>query len=123
MDLYFIRFYFYAILFLTYLDYWYEYEPVRHCTEDRAFCDSIYLFCDRSQWRCRSRVQLGGNCTGFMGTDICYKSICIQVIYFSRFLFCRKLFLFKLTCVKNDKKIGEIMNVVVDLNCFILKRV
>ncbi|KAI1715111.1 common central domain of tyrosinase domain-containing protein [Ditylenchus destructor] len=61
-----------------YTDLWYEYEPVRHCTEDQPTCDSKYYFCDQNAWRCRSRIQLGGNCTGFMGSDICYQSICIQ---------------------------------------------
>lgn len=59
-------------------DFWYEYEPVRHCTPDKPNCDSKYLFCDKKNWRCRSRIQLGGNCTGFAFTDICYKSFCIQ---------------------------------------------
>uniref|UniRef100_A0AC34QTV2 Tyrosinase copper-binding domain-containing protein n=1 Tax=Panagrolaimus sp. JU765 TaxID=591449 RepID=A0AC34QTV2_9BILA len=61
-----------------YTDFWYEYEPVRHCTPDKPNCDSKYLFCDKKNWRCRSRIQLGGNCTGFAFTDICYKSFCIQ---------------------------------------------
>lgn len=59
-------------------DFWYEYEPVRHCTEDEPYCDSEYLFCDKRVWRCRSKVQLGGNCTGFAMSDICHKSFCIQ---------------------------------------------
>uniref|UniRef100_A0A915EFF9 Tyrosinase copper-binding domain-containing protein n=1 Tax=Ditylenchus dipsaci TaxID=166011 RepID=A0A915EFF9_9BILA len=61
-----------------YTDYWYEYQPVRHCTEEQPNCDSAFYFCDPSAWKCRSRIQLGGNCTGFMGTEICYKSVCIQ---------------------------------------------
>jgi hypothetical protein len=31
-------------------------------------------------WKCRSKIQLGGNCTGFAGTEICYRSLCIQNI-------------------------------------------
>lgn len=62
-----------------FLDYWYEYQPVRHCTRETPNCDSEYYFCDKEKWRCRSRIQLGGNCTGYIGTDICHKSICIQV--------------------------------------------
>ncbi|KAF7635657.1 hypothetical protein Mgra_00004900 [Meloidogyne graminicola] len=61
-----------------YTDFWFEYEPVRHCSNELPFCDSKFLFCDKSAWRCRSRIILGGNCTGFIGTEICYKSICIQ---------------------------------------------
>uniref|UniRef100_A0A183BK44 Tyrosinase_Cu-bd domain-containing protein n=1 Tax=Globodera pallida TaxID=36090 RepID=A0A183BK44_GLOPA len=61
-----------------YTDFWVDYEPVRHCTSDRPTCDSRFLFCDRTAWRCRSRVVLGGNCTGFAGTEICYGSVCIQ---------------------------------------------
>uniref|UniRef100_A0A7E4W5S9 Tyrosinase_Cu-bd domain-containing protein n=1 Tax=Panagrellus redivivus TaxID=6233 RepID=A0A7E4W5S9_PANRE len=61
-----------------YTDNWYKYEPVRHCSFDKPYCDSNYYFCDLKVMRCRSRVQLGGNCTGFAMTDICYKSFCIQ---------------------------------------------
>uniref|UniRef100_A0A914HFV1 Tyrosinase copper-binding domain-containing protein n=1 Tax=Globodera rostochiensis TaxID=31243 RepID=A0A914HFV1_GLORO len=61
-----------------YTDFWVDYEAVRHCTSDRPTCDSRFLFCDRTAWRCRSRVVLGGNCTGFAGTEICYGSVCIQ---------------------------------------------
>jgi len=60
-------------------DFWFEYEPVRHCSKELPFCDSKFLFCDKSSWRCRSKIVLGGNCTGFVGTEICYQSICIQV--------------------------------------------
>ncbi|KAL3117198.1 hypothetical protein niasHT_007601 [Heterodera trifolii] len=61
-----------------YTDFWVDYEPIRHCTSDRPICESRFLFCDRSVWRCRSRIVLGGNCTGFAGTEICYGSVCIQ---------------------------------------------
>lgn len=61
------------------LDYWYEYQPIRHCTSSQPYCDSHYLFCDKNIWRCKSRIQLGGNCSGYKGTEICYNSICIQV--------------------------------------------
>ncbi|KAF8371221.1 tyr-6 [Pristionchus pacificus] len=61
-----------------YTDEWYEYEPIRHCSSDRPNCDSTYLFCDEKQWVCRSKVVLGGNCTGFEGSAICYKSTCIK---------------------------------------------
>lgn len=61
-----------------YTDFWYEYEPVRHCTADRPFCDSAFYFCDPQAFRCRAKVQLGGNCTGFSGTNICHQSVCIQ---------------------------------------------
>lgn len=65
--------------FLDYTDFWYDYQPVRHCTPSLAYCDSKFYFCDHKKWRCRSRVQLGGNCTGFENTEICYNSVCIQV--------------------------------------------
>uniref|UniRef100_A0A914NV03 Tyrosinase copper-binding domain-containing protein n=1 Tax=Meloidogyne incognita TaxID=6306 RepID=A0A914NV03_MELIC len=61
-----------------YTDFWFEYESVRHCSKELPFCDSKFLFCDKSSWRCRSKIVLGGNCTGFVGTEICYQSICIQ---------------------------------------------
>uniref|UniRef100_A0A1I8B1K7 Tyrosinase copper-binding domain-containing protein n=1 Tax=Meloidogyne hapla TaxID=6305 RepID=A0A1I8B1K7_MELHA len=61
-----------------YTDFWFEYEPIRHCSRELPFCDSKFLFCDKSAWRCRSKIILGGNCTGFVGTEICYQSICIQ---------------------------------------------
>lgn len=64
---------------MRFADFWYEYEPVRHCSFDQPYCDSNYMFCDLRAWRCRSKVQLGGNCTGFSQTDICFKSFCIQV--------------------------------------------
>lgn len=59
----------------------YEYQPVQHCSEQLQQCASEYLFCDRSKWRCRSRVSAGGNCTGFEqhSPDICYRSVCINV--------------------------------------------
>uniref|UniRef100_A0A915PAR4 Tyrosinase copper-binding domain-containing protein n=1 Tax=Meloidogyne floridensis TaxID=298350 RepID=A0A915PAR4_9BILA len=63
-----------------YTDFWFEYESVRHCSKELPFCDSKFLFCDKSSWRCRSKIVLGGNCTGFVGTEICYQSICIQNI-------------------------------------------
>ncbi|VDM47319.1 unnamed protein product [Toxocara canis] len=62
-----------------YTDVWYEYEPVRHCFELDPQCQSEFYFCDKNLWRCRSKIQAGGNCTGFSGTDICYKSYCIDV--------------------------------------------
>uniref|UniRef100_A0A1I7ZB55 Tyrosinase_Cu-bd domain-containing protein n=1 Tax=Steinernema glaseri TaxID=37863 RepID=A0A1I7ZB55_9BILA len=62
-----------------YTDYWYEYEPVRHCTKEKSFCDSKYLFCDKEAWKCRAKVTLGGKCKGFEGTDICYESECVEV--------------------------------------------
>ncbi|KHN81078.1 Putative tyrosinase-like protein tyr-3 [Toxocara canis] len=61
-----------------YTDVWYEYEPVRHCFELDPQCQSEFYFCDKNLWRCRSKIQAGGNCTGFSGTDICYKSYCID---------------------------------------------
>ncbi|PAV66457.1 hypothetical protein WR25_22495 [Diploscapter pachys] len=61
-----------------YTDEWYEYQDVRHCTPDNSTCDSKYLWCDVQLWRCRSKVVLGGNCTGYDGTDICYNSTCIN---------------------------------------------
>ncbi|VDN55943.1 unnamed protein product [Dracunculus medinensis] len=57
-----------------YTDKWYEYEPVRHCYELDPYCKSKFYFCDRRVWRCRSKIQIGGNCTGFSDFDICYKS-------------------------------------------------
>ncbi|WKY04478.1 hypothetical protein Q1695_005466 [Nippostrongylus brasiliensis] len=59
-----------------YTDEWYDYEPVRHCTATQPTCDSQYYWCDTKAWRCRSKVVLGGNCTGFEGTAICYNSTC-----------------------------------------------
>ncbi|KAK6050161.1 hypothetical protein COOONC_12335 [Cooperia oncophora] len=59
-----------------YTNEWYEYEPVRHCTASKPDCDSPYYWCDMRAWRCRSKVVLGGNCTGFEGTAICYNSTC-----------------------------------------------
>ncbi|KAK6747928.1 hypothetical protein RB195_000872 [Necator americanus] len=61
-----------------YTDDWYEYEPVRHCTPEEPDCDSMYYWCDTKAWRCRSKVVLGGNCTGFEGTAICHNSVCHQ---------------------------------------------
>ncbi|KAJ1356375.1 hypothetical protein KIN20_014079 [Parelaphostrongylus tenuis] len=61
-----------------YTDEWYDYEPVRHCTPVLPECDSPYYWCDKKSWRCRSKVVLGGNCTGFEGTAICYNSLCQQ---------------------------------------------
>ncbi|CAD5220536.1 unnamed protein product [Bursaphelenchus okinawaensis] len=61
-----------------YTDFWYEYQPVRHCTRGQPYCDSKYYFCDEVSWKCRSKIQLGGNCTGFVGTGICFNSVCIQ---------------------------------------------
>ncbi|VDM62936.1 unnamed protein product [Angiostrongylus costaricensis] len=55
----------------------YDYEPVRHCTSMIPECDSPYYWCDTKSWRCRSKVVLGGNCTGFEGTGICYNSVLI----------------------------------------------
>uniref|UniRef100_A0A7I4YIC8 Tyrosinase_Cu-bd domain-containing protein n=1 Tax=Haemonchus contortus TaxID=6289 RepID=A0A7I4YIC8_HAECO len=54
----------------------YDYEPVRHCNASKPDCDSPYYWCDMRAWRCRSKVVLGGNCTGFEGTGICYNSAC-----------------------------------------------
>lgn len=39
------------------LDFWYEYLPVRHCTEANPTCDSPYYFCDMAAWKCRSKIQ------------------------------------------------------------------
>ncbi|KAK0398547.1 hypothetical protein QR680_002641 [Steinernema hermaphroditum] len=61
-----------------YIDFWYEYEPVRHCTKEKSYCDSKYLFCDKEAWRCRAKVMIGGLCKGFDNTDICYNSQCIE---------------------------------------------
>uniref|UniRef100_A0A158P6C4 Tyrosinase_Cu-bd domain-containing protein n=1 Tax=Angiostrongylus cantonensis TaxID=6313 RepID=A0A158P6C4_ANGCA len=61
-----------------YTDEWYDYEPVRHCMSIIPECDSPYYWCDTKSWRCRSKVVLGGNCTGFEGTGICYNSVCQQ---------------------------------------------
>ncbi|CAI4231940.1 unnamed protein product [Auanema sp. JU1783] len=63
-----------------YTDEWYEYEKVRHCSPDRENCDSPYYWCDVSRWRCRSKVVLGGNCTGYDGQPICLNSVCQQGI-------------------------------------------
>ncbi|KAK5979060.1 hypothetical protein GCK32_010519 [Trichostrongylus colubriformis] len=59
-----------------YTNEWYDYEPVRHCNVSMPDCDSPYYWCDMKAWRCRSKVVLGGNCTGFEGTAICYNSNC-----------------------------------------------
>ncbi|KAI6239594.1 hypothetical protein M3Y99_00549600 [Aphelenchoides fujianensis] len=61
-----------------YTDFWYEYQPVRHCTPSQPYCDSKYYFCDNLAWKCRSKIQLGGNCTGFANMGICHNSVCIQ---------------------------------------------
>ncbi|VDO69564.1 unnamed protein product [Haemonchus placei] len=58
--------------------YRYDYEPVRHCNASKPDCDSPYYWCDMRAWRCRSKVVLGGNCTGFEGTGICYNSASLQ---------------------------------------------
>jgi hypothetical protein len=76
------------VFFSYYLkDYWFEYETIRHCSIKLPFCDSKFLFCDKRIWRCRSKIILGGNCTGFIGTEICYKSICIQVFFNFKYFF------------------------------------
>ncbi|KAH7711213.1 Protein TYR-6 [Aphelenchoides avenae] len=60
------------------VDFWYEYQFVRQCTPERPFCDSKYYWCNEREWRCMSKVALGGNCTGYVGTDICHNSVCIM---------------------------------------------
>lgn len=63
----------------AFLDFWYEYQFVRQCTPERPFCDWKYYWCNEREWRCMSKVALGGNCTGYVGTDICHNSVCIMV--------------------------------------------
>uniref|UniRef100_A0A0N4ZAV1 Tyrosinase_Cu-bd domain-containing protein n=1 Tax=Parastrongyloides trichosuri TaxID=131310 RepID=A0A0N4ZAV1_PARTI len=64
-----------------YTDYYYIYQNVKHCSILDPVChDSPYYWCDRRVWKCKSKIQLGGNCTNLEGQDACYASTCIQGI-------------------------------------------
>uniref|UniRef100_A0A914VW86 Tyrosinase copper-binding domain-containing protein n=1 Tax=Plectus sambesii TaxID=2011161 RepID=A0A914VW86_9BILA len=54
----------------------YYYSPRSQCNNTNPDCGSPYIFCDTKKYRCLSKVQMGGNCTGFEGTNICLGGIC-----------------------------------------------
>uniref|UniRef100_A0A915K057 ShKT domain-containing protein n=1 Tax=Romanomermis culicivorax TaxID=13658 RepID=A0A915K057_ROMCU len=59
-----------------YTDKLYRYEPRPYCNAKRRHCGSPYIFCDIKRYICLSKIRIGGNCSGYEGTDICYKSKC-----------------------------------------------
>uniref|UniRef100_A0A0N5BLW3 Tyrosinase_Cu-bd domain-containing protein n=1 Tax=Strongyloides papillosus TaxID=174720 RepID=A0A0N5BLW3_STREA len=62
-----------------YTDYYYTYKNVKHCSPSDPICyDSPYYWCDKNTWRCKSKIQLGGNCSNLEGQDSCYNSICLN---------------------------------------------
>uniref|UniRef100_A0A0K0FIL8 Tyrosinase_Cu-bd domain-containing protein n=1 Tax=Strongyloides venezuelensis TaxID=75913 RepID=A0A0K0FIL8_STRVS len=62
-----------------YTDYYYTYQNVKHCSPSDPVCyDSPYYWCDKNEWRCKSKIQLGGNCSSLEGQDSCYNSMCFN---------------------------------------------
>uniref|UniRef100_A0A1I7XGX9 Tyrosinase_Cu-bd domain-containing protein n=1 Tax=Heterorhabditis bacteriophora TaxID=37862 RepID=A0A1I7XGX9_HETBA len=68
----------------AYTDEIYEFAPRPTCSRENRDCDgSKYLFCvvpPKADAFCMSKVKLGGNCTGFEGTQICYEGYCSRGI-------------------------------------------
>ncbi|KJH45412.1 hypothetical protein DICVIV_08536 [Dictyocaulus viviparus] len=66
-----------------YTDELYEFAPRPNCTRKKPDCGSKYLFCHISEMdgaHCMAKIRLGGKCTGFEGTKICYVGECINGI-------------------------------------------
>lgn len=66
----------------SYTDLFYSYQDRPVCTQNvggENQCGSPYLICDRRRWRCLSKVQIHGNCTGFENSEeeLCYNSKCL----------------------------------------------
>ncbi|KAF8371010.1 hypothetical protein PRIPAC_77439 [Pristionchus pacificus] len=65
----------------AYTDNMYEFEPRPTCDITKQDCGSKYLHCDVAhniEPTCMSKIRLGGNCTGFEGSRVCYEAECVQ---------------------------------------------
>uniref|UniRef100_A0A158P795 Tyrosinase_Cu-bd domain-containing protein n=1 Tax=Angiostrongylus cantonensis TaxID=6313 RepID=A0A158P795_ANGCA len=65
----------------AYTDELYEFAPRPSCNRTHPECGSKYLFChvpEKSEAHCMAKVRLGGKCSGFEGTRICYVGECVQ---------------------------------------------
>ncbi|KFD56049.1 hypothetical protein M514_03173 [Trichuris suis] len=56
----------------------YKYQDSPTCSHANPTCGSPYLFCDTRFYRCVSKVVKGGDCGGYEGLDVCYKSNCVN---------------------------------------------
>ncbi|XGW22121.1 hypothetical protein V3C99_004805 [Haemonchus contortus] len=64
-----------------YTDEMYEFAPRPTCTRAHPTCKSKYLFCHvpkNGEAQCMGKIRLGGKCTGFEGTEICFIGECIN---------------------------------------------
>ncbi|WKX90024.1 hypothetical protein Q1695_009118 [Nippostrongylus brasiliensis] len=64
-----------------YTDEMYEFAPRPSCSRSRPDCQSKYLFCHiprKGDTRCMAKVRIGGNCSGFEGTNICFAGECVK---------------------------------------------
>uniref|UniRef100_A0A915JE97 Tyrosinase copper-binding domain-containing protein n=1 Tax=Romanomermis culicivorax TaxID=13658 RepID=A0A915JE97_ROMCU len=52
------------------------YQPRPTCSQISQSCSSPYLYCDTKKFQCISKIRPGGNCTGYTGTEICYRGQC-----------------------------------------------
>ncbi|VDO22568.1 unnamed protein product [Haemonchus placei] len=66
-----------------YTDEMYEFAPRPTCTRALPNCKSKYLFCHvpkNGEAQCMGKIRLGGKCTGFEGTEICFIGECVNGI-------------------------------------------